>query len=147
MVPYLFSALARYRAIRQLLLRKHPAGPMAQPVSLKRTVRHRLSPVYAVASGISALFLTADWLSPSDTPTFAVLEPDGSVIQQSDFGTAGIADVPSLDTSTSQTFAIVSPEEGDWQLSVNNVSSGVTFSAYVGTAAPTLVILGPVLGA
>jgi T5SS/PEP-CTERM-associated repeat protein len=107
------------------------------------------SSAYAVGTGVSLLILDACWSASSGTPDLAVIEPDGTVIQQADFVTAGFQDVPSFDSATSRAIAITTPATGNWQLGVDTavVTGPVTFSAYTGLSGAILSVDAPVAGA
>jgi hypothetical protein len=105
-----------------------------------------ISGTYDATADSPVLILSASWTNPATAaPTLSIIEPDGTTLSESDFGTAGILDVDSLDSSTSENLAILSPEAGNWQLEVDDASSlgAVSFGAFAEPATPTLALTAP----
>ena len=105
-----------------------------------------VSGVYDIPVGSQLLILSASWTTPTATaPALSLIEPDGTTLDPSGFAAAGIFDVTSLDSSTSDNLGILTPAAGDWQLEVDNSSAlgQVSFSAFAEAATPTLTLSTP----
>ena len=124
----------------------HPGSSAAFSPQAALSAGSSVSSTYSLPSGLQALVLTAAWSNAGVTPTLSVVEPNGTIVQQSDFARSGISDIPSLDTSTSQSLAVMAPQAGNWQLVVSNEAETgpVTFSADAVSNAATLSVATPV---
>jgi len=84
-----------------------------------------------VEGGQDYVMLTADWENDSASARVYVTKPDGTIVQEADFATHGIAIVNEFSSLTSRTIIIDSPTGGTWDLELVDTTGlgGVDYEA------------------
>jgi len=104
------------------------------------------SEVFHIDPGVTRLLLGAKWQNSASGAALQIRLPDGTVVDEADFGTFGIALVPTLCGTRTRALAVQHPASGNWTVAVTGAAGlgAVTFNAFrdAGTV-PTITLRQP----